>query len=91
MPMPQDPSAHITTKINIFLAFGFHYKIDIGSFTVNHAISFIEFLAWIGLATPTIATYISAIKAKCVQFNLTTSSWSHPRVALMLKSCSRTI
>ena len=75
----------------MFLAFCFMYQIDMYNYSVNHAISFIEFLAYNGLATPTIATYVSAIKAKCLQFNLTTVPWSHPRIPLMLKSCSRTI
>ena len=75
----------------MFLAFCLYYQIDLSNYTVDHTVSFLEFLACSGLATPTIATYISAIKAKCILFNLPISSWSHPRVSLMLKSCSRTI
>ena len=51
----------------------FFYQIHMYNHNVNHAISFIEFLAYNGLVTPTIATYVTAIKAKCLQFNLTTA------------------
>ena len=50
-------------KFNMFLAFCFHYQIDIYNYHVNHSISCINFLACSGLANPTITTYISAIKA----------------------------
>ena len=61
------------------MAFCFYYHIEIDNYNINHSISFIDFFAYNGLATPTIATYISAIKAKCIQLNLTTAAWSHPR------------
>ena len=59
--------------------------------TVDHVITFLEFLAGSGLSTPTILTYISAIKNKCSQFGIPYIPWSHPRVKIMLRSCSRTI
>lgn len=65
-------------KFYLFLVFCFYYDIDIHNYNINHSISFIEFLAYNGLATPTIATYISAIKAKCIQFNLTTAALRYP-------------
>ena len=37
-----------------------------------------------------IQTYISAIKAKCVEFDINGFSWAHHKVGLMVRSCSRT-
>ena len=50
-------------KFNILLSFCNYYKLNIKKLTVNNCISFLEILANNGLATATIATYISAIKA----------------------------
>ena len=78
-------------KFNLLLSFCLKFNISLKDITVNQCISFIEFLAGSGLSTPTIFTYISAIKSKCHQFGLTTTPWSHPRVNTMLRACSRTI
>ena len=48
-------------------------------------------LAGSGLFTPTILTYISAIKSKCSQFGIPLLPWSYPRVNIIPRSCSRTI
>ena len=52
-------------KFNMLIMYCIYYSIDINSITVDHAITFLEFLAGSGLSTPTIFTYISAIKSKC--------------------------
>ena len=74
----------------MFLSFCMYYKIDIHSISVNNPISFIECLAS-SLSTATILTYVSAIKAKPCQLGLVFTSWSHNRVGLMLRSCSRMV
>ena len=77
-------------KFTIFLTFCQLFKININDVSVNNAIAFIEVLAASSLTSSTIMTYVSAIKAKCVEFNLNGLSWSHHKVALMIRSCSRT-
>ena len=57
-------------KFNILLSFSIHYKLNVKRLTVNNCISFLEILANSGLSTATIATYISAIKAKCSAFGI---------------------
>ena len=57
---------------------------------MHNAIAFIEVLAASGLTTSTIQTYISAIKAKCVEFDINGFSWAHHKLGLMVRSCSRT-
>ena len=52
-------------KFNILLSFCNYYKLNIKKLTVNNCISVLGILANNGLATATIATYNSAIKAKC--------------------------
>ena len=78
-------------KLNMLLMYCTYYCIEVNSITVDHVITFLEFLAGSGLSTPTILTCISAIKSKCSQFGIPSLPWSHPRVNIMLKSCSRTI
>ena len=62
-----------------------YYSIDVKILKVDH-VTFLEFLAGSGLSTPTILTYISAIKSKCSQFGIPPLPWSHPRVNIMLRS-----
>ena len=78
-------------KFNIFLCFLSYYKLDIESLNVNNAICYVQFLVDSKLSTPTIQTYISAIKAKLTDFGCNCAIWSHPRVNLMLRACSRTV
>ena len=78
-------------KFNLLLLFCIHYDLNVRVLTVNNVISFIEMLAYSGLSTATIVTYISAIKTKCSTFEINFSPWSHSRVTLMLRACSRTI
>ena len=53
-------------KFNLLLMYCVYCDIDVKLLTENHAITFVEFLA--DMSTPTILTYISAIKSKCSQF-----------------------
>ena len=78
-------------KFNMLLMYCTYYSIDVNNITVDHVITFLEFLAGSGLSTPTILTYISAVKSKYSQFGIPSLPWSHPRVNIMLRSCSRTI
>ena len=57
-------------KFIMFLTFCKLFDIDINEVLVNNAIVFIEVLAASGLTSITILTYISAIKAKCVEFDI---------------------
>ena len=57
-------------KFVTFLTFCQLFNIDVNNVSVNDAIAFIEVLAASGLTSVTILTYISAIKAKCIEFNL---------------------
>ena len=70
------PGSHRSyyNKYVMFLTFCLFYNID-----VNNCINFIEFLAGSGITTATIVTYISAIKAKCLQVGLSSHCWSHHR------------
>ena len=77
-------------KFVTFLTFCQLFNIDVNNVSVNDAIAFIEVLAASGLTSVTILTYISAIKAKCIEFNLVSFCWSHHKVALMVRACSRT-
>ena len=51
-------------KCNILLSFCIHYKLNVKRLTVNNCISFLEICTHNGFSTATIATYISAVKAK---------------------------
>ena len=87
------PGSHRSyyNKFVMYLTFCLYYDIDVRTISVNNCINFIEFLAGSGITTATILTYISAIKAKCLQVGLSCHCWSHHRVALMVRSCSRTV
>ena len=78
-------------KFNILLLFCAHFQIEAQSMNVNNIICFVQFLVDSRLSTPTIHTYISAIKSRLSSFGFDNSNWSHPRVILMLKACSRTV
>ena len=73
-------------QFNMLLMYCTYYSIEVNSITVDHVITFLEFLAVSGLSTPTILTYISAIKSKWSQFGIPSLPWSHPRVNIMLRS-----
>ena len=60
-------------------------------FNKFHIGCFVQFLVDSRLSTPTIHTYLSAIKSKLSSFGFDNSIWSHNRVILMLKACSRTV
>ena len=75
----------------MFLTFCLFYNIDVHKLSVNNCKHFIEFLAGSGITTATNVTYISAIKAKCLQFGLSSHCLAHHRAAIMVRSCSRMV
>ena len=57
---------------------------------MDNVIAFIEILGGSNYTCTTIGTYVSAIKAKCTEFDLPIEPWLHNKVARMLKAFART-
>ena len=75
----------------MFLMFCIKFNIDYHHLKVADVLAFIEVLAGSNLACSTIYGYMSAIKAISLQVNIDITVLCHKKVALMLKSCSRTL
>ena len=71
-------------KFHVLLLFCAYYQIELQSLNVNNVICFVQLLVDSRLSTPTIHTYLSAIKSKLSSFGFDNSIWSHHRVILIL-------
>ena len=57
-------------KLNMLIMYCTYYSIDVRNLTVDHVITFWEFLAGSGPSTPTILAYIFAIRERANVINL---------------------
>ena len=57
-------------KFVLFLMYCIKFKLNIHRLNVDNVIAFIEILAGSNYSCTTIGTYVSAIKAKCTEFDL---------------------
>ena len=79
-----------TTKFRIFIAFCIFAQFSIFHLNTNHILVFLEFLVFNGTSTPSIANYLSAIKAKLSIYGLDLSPFSHPQIKYFTRSLTLT-